>query len=199
MTEIRTLARAHTVEIDRVRGSRFIADVAPAADEAAALAFVDALRGREPDATHHCWAFRLENGRERSSDDGEPAGTAGAPILRRLQGADLADVVLVVTRYFGGTKLGTGGLVRAYGAAAAAVLDDAPIVARPVFTTFTLTHPYDRSGAVEAVLTAHGAELLDADYGADVTLRVAVPRDDADAFAHALSEATAGTVVAERA
>ena len=123
---VRTLVRPHRVEIEKVKGSRFLADAVPVADEARALAVVEGVRAEHPDASHHCWAYRLEGGRERADDDGEPRDSAGAPILRHLQGADLADVVVVVTRWFGGTKLGRGGLVRAYGAAAAAVLADAP-------------------------------------------------------------------------
>ena len=191
---IRTLVRPHRVEIEKVKGSRFVADAAPASDEAGVLAVVDRLRAESPDATHHCWAFRLEGGRERSDDDGEPHDTAGAPILRHLQGSGLADVVVVVTRWFGGTKLGRGGLVRAYGAAAAAVLADAPVVERPVLTTLSLTHPYDLSGAVEAVLAAHDATILDAEYGAQVVARVAVPRSRASAFVDDMAEATAGRV-----
>ncbi len=191
---VRTLVRPHRVELEKVKGSRFVADAAPATDEPAALAVVDRLRGETPDATHHCWAFRLEDGRERSDDDGEPRDTAGAPILRHLQGSGLADVVVVVTRWFGGTKLGRGGLVRAYGAAAAAVLADAPVVERPVMTTLSVTHPYELSGTVEAVLAAHDAVVLDADYGAQVVARVAVPRSRATAFVDAMTEATAGRV-----
>lgn len=191
---VRTLVRPHRVEIDRVKGSRFVADAAPAGDEPAALAVVERVRAEWPDATHHCWAFRLEGGRERRDDDGEPRDSAGAPILRHLQGAGLADVVVVVTRWFGGTKLGRGGLVRAYGAAAAAVLADAPIEDRPVLATLSLVHDYDLSAAVESVLVAHDAAVLDAEYGMRVGVRLAVPRAAARAFVDAMTEATAGRV-----
>ncbi len=183
------MVRPHRVEIDRVKGSRFVAEAAPAGDEPAALAIVERLRAATPDATHHCWAFRLEDGRARCDDDGEPRDSAGAPILRHLQGAGLADVVVVVTRWFGGTKLGRGGLVRAYGAAAAAVLADAPVEERPVLVTLSLTHDYDLSAAVDAVLAA-----LDAEYGQQVAVRVAVPRVAAPTFVDAMTEATAGRV-----
>lgn len=194
MNGIRTVAAPHRHEIERVRGSRFVADVAPAETEAAALEVVAAARAREPTATHHCWAFHLEDGRARSSDDGEPGGAAGPPILQRIDGAGLVDVVVVVTRYFGGTKLGRGGLIRAYGTAAAAVLADAPLVERPPLTTVTLSHGYDLSGPVEGVLAAYGAVVVDADYGADIGLRVSLPRAAAAAFAAAIRDATAGRV-----
>jgi uncharacterized YigZ family protein len=195
--EVRTVTRLHRAEIDRVKGSRFVAEVAPAADEAAALSVVAAARARSPDASHHCWAYRLEGGRERADDDGEPRDTAGAPILRHLQGADLADVVVVVTRWFGGTKLGRGGLVRAYGAATAAVLDTAPVAVRPVLVRVAFEHDYGLSGVVEGVVAAHEVTVLASDYGAAVRLEVAVPRRQADAFVDALRDATAGRVEAE--
>lgn len=196
-TTVRTLAGRWTAELPTRKGSRFIADVAPVDDAAAALAFVEEVRRREPDATHHCWAYRLPDGRERSSDDGEPRDTAGPPILRRIGGAELAGVVVVVTRYYGGTQLGRGGLVRAYGEAAATALADAPVIERRVRTGFRVQAPYDRSGTVEGVLAAFDATVRQADYGVVVDLRVAVPVDVADAFRAALSEATAGEVVAE--
>lgn len=193
--EVRTVARPHRVELERIKGSRFLADLAPAADEATALGFVEQVRRRAPDASHHCWAFRLAGGRERSDDDAEPGGTAGAPILRHLQGAGLVDVVAVVTRWFGGTKLGRGGLARAYGAATAAAIDEASVVVRPALTWLEVVHDYDLSGQVDAVLAGHGAEVVDADYGTQVVLRLTVPRRAATDFAAALSEATAGRVV----
>ena len=195
--EITGLARPLTLEIDRIKGSRFIGDAAPVGDDDAALAFVASIRDREPSATHHCWAFRLAEGRERSSDDGEPGGTAGAPILRRIGGAGLSDVVVVVTRYYGGTKLGTGGLVRAYGRCAGAVLDAAERVVRPRVAVFVIDHPYDLSGPVEGVLAGHDATVTDADYGAAVRLRVSLPLARVAGFPEALLEATAGRVEAQ--
>jgi putative IMPACT (imprinted ancient) family translation regulator len=196
---IRTLSRALTHEVDKVRGSRFVVDVAPAATEAQALAFVGAVGEREAGASHHCWAFRLQDGRERCSDDGEPSGSAGAPILRHLCGSGVVDAVVVVTRWFGGTKLGTGGLVRAYGGAAGAALSMAAaegwIVERPVVATIELVHDYDLSGAVDGVIAGHGGSVLDADYGASVTVRLALPIEGAAAFVDAVAEATSGRVV----
>lgn len=194
MVEIRTVSKAHTVEVDRVKGSRFIADIAPTIDEQAALAFVDRIRSREQAATHHCWAYRLAGGRARSSDDGEPRDTAGPPILRRIGGADLSDVVVVVTRYYGGTNLGRGGLIRAYGSAASEVLATADVVVRRVRRTLGLDHSYDLSGPVESVLAAFDARVLSADYGELVSLRVAVPVELEDGFVAAIGEASAGTV-----
>ena len=193
-TTIRTPAGRVAVDIPPIKGSRFTATVAPATDEEAALAVVASVRDADPDASHHCWAFRLAGGRARSSDDGEPGGTAGPPILRRIEGADLHDAVVVVTRWFGGTKLGTGGLVRAYGTAAAAGLEAVAVHERPVLARLALTHPYALTGPVEGVLHAHEATVLDSTFGADVDLVVAVPVASAEAFTDAVVEATAGAV-----
>jgi uncharacterized YigZ family protein len=193
---VRTVAKPTRVEIEKIKGSRFICDLAPAADEASALAVVDGIRSLEPTATHHCWAYRLGTGRVRSSDDGEPGGTAGPPILRRLESAGISDVVAVVTRYYGGTNLGTGGLIRAYGAATAAAIAAADTVTRPRTVGFRLSHPYDLSAAIDGVLAANGAEVTSSRYAAAVTLEVLVPAANAESFTAAIREATSGAVTA---
>lgn len=197
MPVFRTLAAPHQVEIPKIKGSRFIADVAPVASEAEAKAFVESVRQVFPDASHHCWAWALAGDVVRSSDDGEPGGTAGEPILKRILGAELEAVAVVVTRWFGGTKLGMGGLVRAYGGAAAAVLDEAEIVTRTQTVELRLSHAYGDSGAVTSVLTAHGLEPVSAEYGVEVVLAVAVPVEEVDVFVIELRDRTAGRVVAE--
>lgn len=191
---LRTLAAPVTVELPPRSGSRFVAHLSPASDEDAALAVVDARRGCDPDASHHCWAFVLADGRARSSDDGEPRDTAGAPILRHLQGAELVDVVAVVTRWFGGTKLGRGGLVRAYGDATAAALDAATVLERRPTVTRWLVHDYELTAPLDAVLAAHDATVVDAEYGVEVTRHVRIPKADAAAFDTAVRDATAGRV-----
>ena len=191
---LRTVAAPASAELPRISGSRFVAHLVPVDSEAAALAVVEARREADPDATHHCWAFVLEGGRARSSDDGEPRDTAGAPILRHLEGAGVVDVVAVVTRWYGGTKLGRGGLVRAYGDAAAAALGAATVVERPALVTRRLLHDYDLTGAVDGVLAAHDATEVDSEYGARVTRVVQVPRAAAVAFDEDVRDATAGRV-----
>lgn len=199
MPVVRTAAAPLTHEVERIKGSRFVVHVAPAADEGTALAVVGSRRDADPDASHHCWAFLLAGGRVRSSDDGEPSGSAGAPIARHLAGSGLVDVVVVVTRWFGGTQLGVGGLVRAYGGAAAEGLARVAVVERPVVARVQLTHPYELTGPVEGVLARFGVVPADAGYGADVHLCVDVPVEDVEGFAAALAEATAGRVVADPA
>ena len=138
MDSYKTVSAPNEHEIDKIKGSRFLGFVCPVQDEEQALQHVEALRKRFYDARHWCWAYRLGRGRDvfRYQDDGEPSGTAGRPILQEIDGRELTDVLVVVVRYFGGTKLGTGGLARAYGDAARATLGSAEIqeirIDRPV-------------------------------------------------------------------
>lgn len=191
-----TIVEPVRIEIDKVKGSRFICDLAPAGDERSAFDFVERIRLKEPEATHHCWAIRLDSGLSRSFDDGEPGGTAGPPILRRLVSAELFDVVAVVTRYYGGTNLGTGGLIRAYGSATSAAIEAAAIAALRRMVTYGFTHPYDLSAAVNHVIAGHDVEVVDAVYEEAVTLVVRVPASGAAAFEEAIVEETAGAVTA---
>jgi uncharacterized YigZ family protein len=172
---------ARTVRTETtVNRSRFIATIGYADTVAAARAFIQQIRQDMPDATHHVYAFRVGYGSsvtEGLSDDGEPAGTSGKPAMSVLRGADVGDVVLVVTRYFGGTKLGTGGLVRAYSGAAKAALDTLPMTEKVNTIPLTLTMPYHTYAQITRLLDELGAHILEETFAADVTLQVAVPED----------------------
>ena len=174
-------------------------------DEPAARAVVERLRREHWDARHHCSAFVLGppvdgSGHaarvERSSDDGEPAGTAGAPMLEVLRGAGVSDVVAVVTRWFGGTLLGAGGLVRAYGDAVRAGLDAAGTRERRLVRELDLVVSHADAGRVEGDLRARGVAVLDASYAAQVTLRLGVDPADEPALHAAVAELTSGTATA---
>jgi uncharacterized YigZ family protein len=150
----------------REKGSRFLAVIGPADGEEAAKAGLAAVARRFPDATHHCWAWRVgAPPRERSSDAGEPAGTAGVPILQVLRGAGLSDVLAVVVRWFGGTKLGKGGLARAYAAATREALRTLPVAVRVPAVRLTLQLPYERVGAVKRLIHPPAVELASEEYG----------------------------------
>ena len=169
-------ARQVAVEI-REKGSRFLAVIGAAAAEEEARAVLTALARRHPDATHLCWAQRLGwPPRERSSDAGEPAGTAGVPMLHVLRGAGISDVVAVVVRWFGGVKLGKGGLARAYAAAVRAALAELPTEVRVPSVRLALSTPLDRIGAVKRLVHPPEVELESEDYGAlgsaEIVLRV---------------------------
>jgi uncharacterized YigZ family protein len=177
----------------REKGSRFLALLEPVDGEAAARARIAALAAEHRDATHCCWAWRLGwPARERAHDAGEPGGTAGPPILRALQAADLSDSLLVVARWFGGTKLGKGGLVRAYGAVARAAVREAAVELRLRRVELVLEVPYTQVGAIQRLLRPPAVELVAERYGETVRLVLAV----AEARLPALREALAALGVA---
>lgn len=178
-----------------VRGSEFIGHAAPAGTVEAAEAFVDSIREEHADASHNVPAYRVRADpfREYASDDGEPSGSAGKPILSVLSGRDLENVCVVVTRYFGGTELGVGGLVRAYSTATKDVLDAAETVRRRPRRRFRAVVDYDDSGTVRGVLESEAAE-FEADYGERVAFDVSVPVAAAEALLDRLRSATSDRI-----
>jgi uncharacterized YigZ family protein len=181
-----------------VKHSRFLCTLVRVSSEAQARAVVDRVRKQHWDARHHCSAFILGPASEvqRSSDDGEPAGTAGAPMLVVLRGREVSDVVAVVTRWFGGVLLGAGGLVRAYGDTVRAALDEVGVLERRLVQEFTLSVSHAEAGRVESDLRARGVQVLDAAYGSDVTLRLGVL--DAASLAPLVGELTGGAAAPRR-
>ncbi len=180
-----------------VVNSRFIATAGPAASVAEAQAFIAGIRAEFAGATHNVYAYRVGYGAsviDSCSDDGEPPGTAGRPVLVIVQNSGLGDLVVVVTRYFGGTKLGTGGLVRAYSGAAQAVLAALPHAERVEFKSFTLSVPYKFYETLTRLVAAHDGKVEDSDFAAEVTLLLSFPEDRVDAFASALKEASGGKI-----
>lgn len=173
----------------REKASVFLAAIGPAADEAAAKAFLARLEKEFPDATHHCWAWRLGiPARERSADAGEPTGTAGVPILQVLRGAGLADVMAVVVRWFGGTRLGKGGLARAYAGAAREALQRLPVALRVPTVRLAVEVPYEKVGAVKRLLRPPEIELDGEEYGAAARLVLAVHEEREGTLREALAE-----------
>lgn len=201
MAERRRLCGFGTGEYEEKR-SRFIGEIFPAADEAAARSYIERTRKKYPDARHHCWAWVLPDGAYRWSDDGEPGGTAGAPMLEVLRGADVYGVVCVVTRYFGGTLLGSGGLVRAYSKAAALALADAGTEEDPETTELTMTCRWESLDRVHRLIREYGGTLLGSDYDASPdgpTLRAELPAKDAEAFTLRFTDLTGGKGTVRRA
>ncbi|QDV09494.1 IMPACT family member YigZ [Planctomycetes bacterium Poly30] len=194
-----TLAEPFRYEPDKIKGSRFIACIAPAETEAEAQAFLESVRAEFDDARHVCWAWRLGGAGEetRSNDDGEPSGSAGRPILLQLEGHGVTDVMACVVRYFGGVKLGVGGLMRAYGGAAGQALDRAELKVVDVKVTLVCTHAYGDSGAVSGVLAAWELGAENADYGEEVTFSVRVGIGRVEEFQAAIREATAARASVE--
>ncbi len=171
-----------------VKKSRHLARAVPVESPQAALDWIAAVS--VPDATHNCWAYRV--GQDyRFSDDGEPSGTAGRPILSAIDGQGLDGVAVVVTRWFGGIKLGAGGLVRAYGGAAAECLRTAPRRVLVERVDARIDCPFGHAGTAHALLAPHGAIKLDEGYGEDgLHLTLSVPVDALDALRTALRDAT---------
>ncbi|MEN0137580.1 MAG: YigZ family protein [Rhodococcus sp. (in: high G+C Gram-positive bacteria)] len=178
-----------------VKHSRFIAALRRIEDAEAAQAFVQDRRSAYPDARHHCSAFVVGNGPsdrvERANDDGEPGGTAGIPMLQVLKARDLVDVAVVVTRYFGGIKLGAGGLVRAYSGAVAAAVDAAPLVRRERRHLHTLSVGNAEAGRVESELRGRGVVVVDTTYAESAVLTLAA-KDSAE-LADLVAAVTSGT------
>lgn len=177
-----------------IKKSRFIGCVETVADRAAALARVAQLRAEHPTATHVCWAL-MAGGHSAANDDGEPGGTAGRPMLEVLRHQDLEGVLATVVRYYGGTPLGAGGLVRAYTDSVAQALlkaDKVPVVRT---TTLRCVLPYALEGWLRRELPAHDAQLLDAVHGEGVTVNLQLPEGRADALVARLNDAGQGKVV----
>lgn len=176
---------SHSLE---VRHSRFLAHAAPVADAAQALSFLQQVA--VTDATHNCWAYRIGN-EYRSSDDGEPSGTAGRPILAAIDGQGFDQVMVVVVRWYGGIKLGAGGLVRAYGGTAAECLRAAPRLPLVARVQLRVHAGFDDLGALHAALAAHAARRLDESFDAGgVAITIELPAGQCDALKTRLRDAT---------
>ena len=195
-----TIPAAETrIEI-RVSNSRFIATAAPAFTVDEAKAFINRIKEEFSDATHNVPAFLVGHGpavTAHCNDDGEPSGTAGRPMLAVLQGSNLGDIVVVVTRYFGGTKLGTGGLVRAYGDAVKTVLAELPLAEKVATHTVMMAVPYPLFEQVKLLIESHNGRVLDEDFAADVTVTAQFVVEELDDFQEALQELSHGRLQAE--
>lgn len=185
----------------RVSNSRFITTVQRVDSMDQAQAFLREIRSEMPDATHHVYAFRIGHGAsvsERLSDDGEPSGTSGPPVMAVLRGSGLGDVAIIVTRYFGGTKLGTGGLVAAYSAAAKAALAATPTEEKVDRIACQCRVPYALHEPLRHLLAERACPLIDEQFGADVQIRFEVDREMADELAELVTNLSGGTVQVQR-
>ena len=184
----------------KVKNSTFIATAGPVFSVAEARAFIRRIKAEFSDASHNVPAFLVGHGAAvtaHCSDDGEPSGTAGRPLLTVLQGSGLGDVAVVVTRYFGGTKLGTGGLVRAYGGAVQAVLEALPRAEKVPTHTVMMAFPYPFLERGRLLIAAHQGRILDEEFAADVTMTAQFTTVRFPDFQAALREASHGGLAAE--
>ncbi|MFF9012132.1 YigZ family protein [Streptomyces sp. NPDC014870] len=191
--QYRTIARegVHETEINR---SRFLCALAPVATEQEAQEFVARVRREHPTASHNCFAYVIgaDAAVQKASDDGEPGGTAGVPMLQMLLRREVRYVAAVVTRYYGGVKLGAGGLIRAYGGVVGEALDALGTLTRQRYRLATVTVDHQRAGKLENDLRATGRNVRDVRYGEAVTLEIGLPDADVDAFRGWLADVTAG-------
>ena len=174
--------------------SRFIGRIWPVETEEEALARIQEMKRKHYDATHNCWAYIIRDGAVRFSDDGEPGGTAGMPMLQVLQREGLFNAVCVVTRYFGGILLGAGGLVRAYTKGAKIAVDAAGKSMKRVWTVLYVPCPYSYYERVRLEVEAFGGIVRKADFGAEVELELLFPEAKTQEFLDRLTDMTAGTV-----
>lgn len=175
--------------------SRFIATVRPAESEEEAVSFIAEMKKKYWDARHNCSAFVIGKNQEltRCSDDGEPAQTAGRPMLDVLLKEDIHNAAVVVTRYFGGTLLGTGGLVRAYQKAVAAGLSNSVIIDRKTGRLLSIQTDYNGLGKIQYILAQNATAVLETEYAETVKIRVIVPMDQKEVLAKEITEGTGGT------
>ncbi len=180
-------------EVERkIGGSRFVGRAYHVASAEAADEQIQKLRREHFDATHNCTAFRIDRDTFRYDDDGEPSRTAGPPILKEIDARDLVQTLVVVTRYFGGTKLGTGGLIRAYGSVASEALDAVRIATRVRKEALTIVFDYPDTGPAMRLVEEFDAEVADTEYGEDTTLHLALRASSVESFCEAFTEALAG-------
>lgn len=184
----------------QVSNSRFIASASPAFSVEEAKSFIQGMRAKYADAAHNVPAFQIGHGASvvaHSSDDGEPSGTAGRPALAVLQGSGFGDVAVVITRYFGGTKLGTGGLVRAYSDAMRAVLAITPKAQKVATDTLLLALPYPLYEQTKILVNENHGRISDEDFAVDVTLTLQFQQQDVEKFQNQLLELSKGQLQAE--
>ena len=174
--------------------SRFIGRAWLVETEEEALEKIAAMKKQHYDATHNCWAYIIKDGAMRFSDDGEPGGTAGNPMMQVLQKEELYNVCCVVTRYFGGTLLGAGGLVRAYTKGAKIAIDAAGKSIKRVWSVLYIPCPYTFYERVKLEVEAFGGVIRDTQFGAEVELEILVPKESAQSFLDRITDLTSGTV-----
>lgn len=195
----KTVLEGGTGEITEKK-SRFIATVRPVKTEEEALAFLEEMKKKYWDARHNCFVYSVGLNREytRCSDDGEPSGTAGRPMLDVILGEDIYNVAVVVTRYFGGVLLGTGGLVRAYSKAVQEGLADSRIIEKRRGTALKVTTDYTGIGKIQYIAGERNIPILNSEYTDKVVLELLIPSEDVDAVQKAVTEGTNGRARMEK-
>ncbi len=191
-----TVKESSEIEL-KIKGSKFFGRVFPCPDESTAESTLADIRKKFYDATHNCFAWKVGPGNDvvfRYSDDGEPSGTAGRPIYDQIEGKELTNVLIIVTRYFGGTKLGTGGLTRAYGDAADAAIEKAGIIREYITESFDAVVQFSDYNLVERMIHQAGARIDDSDFSDVIRLKIEIRRSRTDELKSSLIETTSGRI-----
>lgn len=185
---MKTIIQTYTSSF-RERGSKFISYLFSAETEEDFQNELDQLKSKYPDATHHCWAWRLNPAqpKEFSSDDGEPSGTAGLPILNQLKSFEVVNAGIVVVRYYGGTKLGKPGLIEAYGRGAEECLESARLISIKPVQIFEIRYPYPEENRIQKLKNDYELQVLASEYLESVKLKIACPKEKATSFKNELS------------
>ncbi len=187
---------------ETIKRSRFIATLAHAASEEDAKAFIARIRNEFPDATHNCWAYIAgppgDTARVGMSDDGEPRGTAGKPMLTVLLHSEFGEIVAVVTRYFGGTKLGTGGLVRAYSGSVKNALAGLTLIEKRDVITVTAVFNYAKINPINQLIKSFDSQIIEENYGADVSFKIKIPKSNEDKFMRAILNSSGSEILIKK-
>jgi len=180
----------------KIKGSRFIALGYPADSESSAMASLDKIRKKEHAATHHCYAYvvGIDDEKFKYSDDGEPSGTAGRPIYQAITGHNLKNILVIVVRYFGGTKLGTGGLTRAYSQAAAEMLDGARIIETLICDNLRFSLPMTYYDRLMRLISRGEYRIISQDFSDKVSIEIEIRKSHTEAFISQLTELTGGRI-----
>lgn len=194
-----TLAEPAEHEI-KIKASRFIARGFPIENESDGQKILEKIRKNEYSATHHCYAYTIgiDDTKFKYSDDGEPSGTAGRPIFQTITGRDLKNVIVIVTRYYGGTKLGTGGLVRAYSGAASEMFDKAQLVERLICDSVRFSITFKYYDQLMRIINADKYEIINQDFAEDVRMEIKIRKSKTSDFESRLVELTGGRVKIEK-
>lgn len=197
--EIKTVHKGGNAEIIEKK-SRFIGEIFPVKSEEEAMEILEQVKKKYWDARHHCWAYVIGDDRiqERLSDDGEPSGTAGKPILEVIRGQQVCNLLVVVTRYFGGTLLGTGGLVRAYTEAAKQALSASTIITRTTGYKLRIETDYTGLGKIQYLLGQRKIPIVGSEYAEQVAITIYVSEEAEKEIVHQITEATNGQTGMER-
>jgi len=184
---------------DTIKRSKFIATVAHASTHEDVRAFISTIKKEFPDASHHCWANVAgapgDTARVGMSDDGEPHGTAGKPILSVLLHSGIGEIVAVVTRYYGGTKLGTGGLVRAYSGIVKNAIAGLSVNEKRDVISLSVSLDYSKISAVKLMIKSFNVDIIEENYAAEVSLKIEVPKNNKENFTRAITELTGGEIL----